>query len=422
MAAPKPAAKGTRPLVGLAILGTLTVAGALGWWGWQAFRPDRSDEAESPAAVRGRPVRLATVTTATFEDSSTFVGTLAAERAAEIRTEVPGRLQQLFVSEGQSVDAGAQIAQLSPEKQRADLDSARANVRAATAARDRAIADLAALEAERATLEAEVRLQESQLERISGLAGEGAIAAQQFDLVVRDLDVARANRRALERRIEAARAQLVEATALLEERQATAERDRRELQETTLTAPFAGTVGTISARVGDFLAGGDRLASLVADGTLELQLFVPVERGPELYIGLPVRIIDAAGGTLAAGRIGFVSPQVEAQSQFILAKARFQNPASALRSGQFVRAEAIWETRRQQPVVPAGAIAFQGDDRYAYVASADGTTVERRLLEVGLTEGERVEIRSGLVAGDRVVVSGIQGLQDGSAISPVAGE
>ena len=424
MAAPESRDSPASPLKGLTILGVVAAVGILGWWGWQATRSKGEVPAPTGSENRSTPVRLAVVEAATIEDSSTFVGTLAAERVADIRTEISGRLQQLLVQEGQTITEGSEIAQLFPEKQQADFDSAQANIRAASAARTSAAADLAALEAERPTIAAEISLQEAQLQRISSLADEGAIAAQQFDLVVRDLEVARANLRALERRTEAARARLQEAEATLQQRQATAERDRRELQDATLTAPFAGTIDTISVKVGDFLAQGDRLATLVANQNLELRLAVPIEQADRLHVGLPVRIVEADSTPIATGRIAFVSPQVDAQSQSIAAKARFPNPDARLRNGQFVRAELVWETRPDRPVIPANAVVFQGDERFVFVArpdtkKPDTLTVERRALEIGRTQGDRLEIRSGLVAGERIVVSGTQRIAEGSAIAPL---
>jgi RND family efflux transporter MFP subunit len=172
--------------------------------------------------------------------------------------------------------------------------------------------------------------------------------------------------------------------------------------------------------VGDYINRGQRLSRLVANQTLELNLNVPQERSDELQIGLPVRIIDAEGNTLQMGSIGFISPEVDATSQFIQTEATFPNPNRQFRDGQFVRVQAIWEQRPNRVVVPQTAVIYRGDQRFVYVPQQqEGRLVAKRQpIELGLEQGTQVEVTDGLDPDDRIVVSGIQTLGDGAPIRP----
>ena len=378
--------------------------------------------AGGPQAV---PVRLSTVAATTLSDSSEFVGTLEAKRSLVLRPETDGRLSQIFVQAGTRVETGTRIAQLNPQRQperrRAEVSSATANINATRAAYSNAAQELAALEAEKISLQAELDLQETELKRIASLVNEGALAKQALDRVRRDRDRAKADVQAATRRILAAQSRLDENAAQFQ--QAKADRDviSEEVQETLIRAPFAGIVGDVPVKVGDFVSQGDALTSLTQNQTLDLRLAVPIERESVLRSGLRVQLFDPKGNPLSSnGRISFVSPTVNTDSQTILAKASFSNADGRLRNGQFVRATLIWNQRPNALTVPANAIVFEGDNRFVYTAQpGEPLTVKQQAVQLGLIQRDRVEVKQGLKPGDRIVISGLQKLADGVPIAPL---
>ena len=118
---------------------------------------------------------------------------------------------------------------------------------------------------------------------------------------------------------------------------------------------------------------------------------------------MPVEIISSNGEELQAGRISFISPQVEQSSQFIPTEATFPNTNGQLRDGQFVRSEGIWESRPPvSPVVPQSAVIYQGEDPLCLRAPGAGRqnlVAMRQSVELGLEQGTDVEILSGLEPG-----------------------
>ena len=374
--------------------------------------------AGGPQAV---PVQLATVDATTLRDSSEFVGTLEAKRSVVLRPEIDGRVSQIFVQSGDQVNGGTAIAQLKPQRRVAEVRSATANINAARATYNNARQELAALDAEKDAAQAELDLQNTELGRIASLVEEGALAQQALDRVQRDRDRAQADLQAANRRILAAQSRLDQTAAQFQQAKADRDAVSEELLETRIVAPFPGIVGDVPIKVGDFVSQGDSITSLTQNQILDLRLAVPIEREANLRVGLPVQLFDSQGKLLRSnGRISFVSPTVNTDSQTILAKASFNNADGRLRNGQFVRATLVWNQRPNALTIPANAIVFEGDSRFVYVAqTGDPLTVKQQSVQLGVLQRDRAEVTQGLKSGDRIVISGIQKLADGAPIAPL---
>lgn len=403
----------------LILLGLVALLG-VGYGGWRWWQTRTGGDKTEQQRQQGTPVELAAVETMTVEDTAEFAGTLGAEKAVDVQSEQEGRVEAILVQEGERISAGTPLVQLGATQEQADIQGALARVDVARAAIESARAEISALEAERSRAQAEVDLQQAEIRRISTLVAEGALADRELDRKERDLAVARADLNTVNRRIRAAQARLSQAEATLRERQAAVQRLRENLQDTTIPAPFAGTISDIPIEVGDYINSGQRLSRLVANQTLELNLNIPQERSGELRVGLPVRIIDAEGNTLQRGTIGFIAPEIDTTSQFIQTEATFPNPDRQFRDGQFVRVQVIWEQRPNQVVVPQTAVIYRGEQRFVYVAQAQAgqLTAQRQAIELGLEQGTKVEVTEGLNPDDQIVVSGTQTLGDGVPIQP----
>ncbi|HEY8369621.1 MAG TPA: efflux RND transporter periplasmic adaptor subunit, partial [Thermodesulfobacteriota bacterium] len=186
-----------------------------------------------------------------------------------------------------------------------------------------------------------------------------------------------------------------------------------------VTAPSDGIIGDIPVRVGDYVTTSTVLTTLDQNQALEVNVSVPVERAPELAIGMPVLLVDREGKTIATARIGFISPQVNDATQSVLVKTIVENTTGDLRTEQFVRARIVWQTRKG-PVVPAAAVTRLNGQPFAFVAEEDGGALvaRQRPIEVGTIIGNDYVVLEGIEPGDRVVVSGIQKLRDGAPLAP----
>ncbi len=324
----------------------------------------------------GAPVKVEVAKTANVEDSTEYVADLRSRNSTAVMPQVEGQITEIFVRAGEHVAADAPLMQIDPAKQAATLKSQE---------------DL--LQAKRAAL----AYARAQYERMNGLAGQG-ISSQQ------DLDTAH-------NAFEAAEADLRSTEAQVREQQV-------QLHYYTVKAPRDGIVGDIPVRVGDRVTVATQLTTVDQPGGLEAYIYVPVERSAQLKPGTPVHIVDAAGATLAETRVTFVSPQVDTQTQTVLAKARLDD-AKGLRPAQFIRARVVWSTH-EAPVVPVLAVSRIAGQYFAFVAEPkDGGLVARqRQVRVGDIVGNDYVVLDGIKAGERVVVSGTQFVQDGAPIAP----
>jgi RND family efflux transporter MFP subunit len=205
-----------------------------------------------------------------------------------------------------------------------------------------------------------------------------------------------------------------------------------QLQQTTSIAPFAGVIGDVTVKVGDYLQKGDAITTLTENKLLDLRLSIPLERQPQLRLGLPVEMLDNQGKAIATGQISFISPNVSANSQTILAKATFPNPSGELLNLQFVKAKVIWQ-EKPGILVPVIAVTRLGGQTFVFTAQKPEQqkpgmpplVARQKPVKLGVIEGNNYQVIEGLQAGEKVIVAGILNLTDGAPIiaqEPTVGE
>src|SRR6202011_1250451 len=135
-------------------------------------------------------------------------------------------------------------------------------------------------------------------------------------------------------------------------------------------------------------------------------------------LGLPVHLLDESGKPLSDAHITFVSPEVDNDTQTILAKASIENPKGQLRVSQQMRAQVVW-SNHEGPVVPVLSVIRINGRFFVFLAVQEGaTTVAReRGLNNGATVGNDYVVLDGVKPGDHLIVSGTQCLQDGMPVA-----
>jgi RND family efflux transporter MFP subunit len=337
-----------------------------------------NSKAANASGPQAMPVKVRTATAETIDDTSEYVATLKSRDSAVVMPQVEGIVTQIFVHSGEHVADGAPMMQIDPAKQKATLSSQ---------------------EHARAAQVAQLNWAQQNYDRVNGLASAGVVSKQDLDQAQATLDEAKAQLRSLD--------------AQVNEQQV-------ELHYYRVVAPRAGIVGDIPVRVGDRVVTTTALTTVDRPGSLEAYIYVPIERSAELRLGLPVRIVDDSGKTLAASRITFISPQVDNSTQTVLAKAEIANSNDSLRTAQFIHARVIWDTKKK-PVVPVTAVSRIGNQYFAFVAEPGpkgGYVVRQKPLQIGQIVGNDYVVLDGVKPGDKVVVSGTQFLVDGVPVIP----
>ena len=332
--------------------------------------------AHAAAAAPAVPVQVQIAPSVKIADTTEHLSILKSRHSAAINPQVEGYITKIFVKSGDKVSARQPLLQIDPLKQEATVSSQ---------------------EAARAAQEANLRYAKISLERAQKLSAAGVISKQELDNAQTNYDAAAAQLKALDEQVT---------------------QQKVELHYYTVASPVDGVVGDIPVRVGDRVTVSTLLTNVDEPGALEAYIYVPAERARDLKLGLPVRIVDDTGPAGLETQITFVSPQVETDTQTILAKATIPNSQGKLRVAQQVRAQITWGSR-QGPVIPVLAITRINGQFFAYLAVKEntGTVARQKVLKLGGTIGNDFAVLDGLKPGDHVIVSGTQFLQVGMFVS-----
>jgi len=386
--------------------------------------PPRSMGGEGGGEGQPTPVAVGRVEEQQIEETSEFMASLGSQQVASIRPQVSGQVTQVFVQLGSQVAAGAPLFEIDSRQQQAAVAGQTAGIAAAQANLESGRAVLSQLRADRLRLEAAAEFAREQHERNLRLLAEGAISQAQADQSSRDLRQAEAALAAQQEQIRAQEAAILRAEREVQQAQAEAERQQVQLQFFQVTAPFAGIVGDVLVRQGDYVTPQTVLTTLTQTQALELNLNIPLQRAPQLRIGTPVQILDSRGEVIGSSQISFIAPEANAATQSVLAKALLENPAGQLRSAQFVRTRVIWE-ERPALLVPVTAVARLGAQTFVYTVQTTeppaegmppGAVAVRRPVQLGSIYGNSYEVLEGLEANEPIVLSGLQKIRDGAPI------
>ena len=342
-----------------------------------ACKGSQQPGAGGPPPMPPTPVAMQAAAMSPVEDTTEYVASLKSLRSTTVQPQIDGQITQIFVKSGDRVAQGAPLIQIDPRRQQAAVSSQ---------------------EAELAAREAAVSFARQQAQRTSELYAAGAISKQEQEQAATALQTAEANLKALQAQVQQ---QVVQ------------------LRYYTVTAPTAGVIGDVPVRVGNQVTPQTVLTTVDENTTLEIYVNVPIERAPELKIGLPIQILSSEGTEqIASSAIDFISPHVDDQTQSVLVKGQVRNPDGKLRALQYVRARIVWATR-QGLVVPVTAVVRINGQFFAFVAeNAGGKLVaKQRAIKVGPIVGQNYVVLEGIKAGERVVTSGAQKLADGAPIA-----
>ncbi len=385
---------------------------------------------EKSAKASGPPpssVQLQTLQTNTLQDSTDYVGTLEAEHTVDLKPQVEGRIQKILVQPGTQVKSGQSIFLLSADTTVPQFISAQATVNANVSARATAVQQLKVDQSQLRSAQSQYDLDLLNARRNQFLVSQGAYSQSQADQTDTALKVQRDAVKTAQEQIKSAQASINQAEANIRQAQAQAAAAEVNVNFKKVIAPISGSVGDITLKVGDYVTTGQTLTTINQNNFFDLQIPVPLSRASQLRTGLSVQLLDPnTGNQVGSGNIYFVSSQADSNSQSILTRARFPNAGNSLRNAQYVRAKVIWNTK-PGVLVPTEAVTPIGGQNFVFVAQQNTTKdgknqlVARQIpVKLGNIQGQNYQVVSGLKSGDKVVVSGILKLRDGSAIVPQA--
>jgi membrane fusion protein (multidrug efflux system) len=337
-------------------------------------------------------------------------GTLAAEEEAEVAAEIQGRVIATPVERGTRVVEGADLIRISPAEAQAQATEADANAAQLEGRLGLTTGSEFAVDGvpEVANAKAQLTLAQGDFDRARMLFEQKLLSKAEFDQRSAQAEVAR-------RQFEIARNTSTQQYQALLAARARVMLARKALADTTVKSPFTGVVGERLVSVGDYVARGTKVASVLRTNPLRVQLTVPEQYTTEVAVGRAVSFeVDASPGKRFNGQVRYVSPALQADSRTLIVEAVVPNPSGTLTPGAFATALIEQATRSPGVLAPATAVrTVAGTSRLFVVA---GDRVEERIVTVGQPVGDLVEITSGLKAGEKVATSSLAQLADGARV------
>ena len=306
------------------------------------------------------PVTTAVIEPSTWIDTIEAVGTTKARESITLTAKITETVRKVNFSDGQRVDAGDVLVEMTSGQQVAALAEAQATFKDA----------------------------ERLMKRNDDLVRQGTVSKQVAD-------TARATHDSSQARVALLRAQLA---------------DR------VVTAPFSGVLGLRQVSVGALVTPGTIITTLDDIDTIKLDFALAERNLARLQPGLELTASSVAyPGRQFSGRITSIDSRVDPVTRAILVRAELPNPDHALRAGMLMTVN-VMQAGREVLALPEIAIEQVGAGSFAYRVKPD-MRVERVAVELGARKDGKVEVIRGIDAGTRIVIDGTVKLRDGSLIS-----
>jgi membrane fusion protein (multidrug efflux system) len=353
------------------------------------FAATACEKKETGAGGSAPEVVVATVEKQDVEIYSTWVGTTTGYVNAEIYPKIQGYLLKQAYLDGSFVQEGDLLFEIDPRQFKATLEEAQGQLARAQAALEKASQDVA---------------------RYTPLAAEGAVSQQELDNAIQ----ARAAN-----------------AAQVDSMRASVEQARLNLDWTQVKSPITGVTAIASAQVGNLVSPQTLLTSISQLDPIKVTF--PISEIEYLKFASAIRERQAADQPSATaglqlilgdgsvypepGRVRVAGLAVTTTTGTIDLQGEFPNPNNLLRPGQFARIRAVTDRRKDALLVPQRAVRdLQGMRQVAVVGADD--KVAFKTVKLGPSHGSDFVVDSGLAAGDRVVVEGLQRIREGMLVKP----
>lgn len=329
---------------------------------WPRLVPDR--DAAAAAGQRPAPaVHTQRVEPQPFESRLIFNGTLRADQAITLRSELTGKIDAIHFTDGQDVDQGDLLLEIEDDELQAELSSAREQLAFAT----------------------------TSARRLQDLFASGSVNANERDDAVSQRDVLRAEVQRLQAR----------------------------LDKTRIRAPFAGTLGLRQISQGELIEANTPITTLQTLDNLQVDFSVPERYSSEIGPGTRLVLNVAGQPREFEAVVRAVDPRVDTDTRTLTVRADIDNGERALLPGNYARVELV--TRHEDALVVPSIAVLQSLDAISVFTVEDGVAVRRRVETGQRTEGE-VEILRGLEPGAEIITSGIQSVREGQPVKIQSGE
>lgn len=351
-------------------------------------------------------------------------GSLTGDQQTDVSPSVAGKVVAIGVELGSHVRRGQMIVRLDDVDAKLRVQQAQAQIEQAKAALRQAEEKVGIRAGqsfdlhrvpEVANARVALELAEKNLRRAEKLIESGDVARSVFDQqkAQRDqlreayesaLSLARQNFAA----VATARANVANAASQLGLAQ-------RSLSYSLVFSPIDGYVAERTADLGEYVSPTTKVATIVRINPLRVRIDIPEQAIPAVNVGQSVSVTTSAWPDRNfGGRIARISPNVTPTSRTLTVEAEIENASGVLKPGQFATVRVLQSRAQPAVLVPSRAVRTESGVSRLFVIK-DGRAQER-LVQLGQTEGDLVEIKGGVAADEKVATSNIEQLSDGMAV------
>ena len=307
------------------------------------------------------PVNMLVVKPELFTQTYSLTGSIEANESVILKSEVSGKITGIFFNEGQRVEKGTLLIKVYDDDLQAQLSKAQANLK----------------------LTGDVEARQRQL------LDREAISRQEYDVSYANLQAAQADVNLL----------------------------MSQISKTEIKAPFDGVIGFRKVSPGEYITPGIDIASLVDNDPAKIQFVVPERYSRLLGVNTVIRYRLEGQSTERTAKVYAVSPTIDEATRTLQLKALAPNSNGALIPGQSQKLEILMETQPNTVLIPTDALLSETAGQKAYLYK--GGKVVPVMVEPGTYTNNRVEIISGIVPGDTLIVTGMMQITARTTVTPV---
>ncbi|HEY1660002.1 MAG TPA: efflux RND transporter periplasmic adaptor subunit [Candidatus Sulfotelmatobacter sp.] len=370
------------------------------------------------AASRGGtkidPTKLAKVERGDLAKSVVATGKVTPITKVEVKSKASGIVKKLYVDYGDRVKAGQLLAQL-------DKVEIEAQVAQSHAALDAAKANLTSSQAdfERAKVDAEapdVPLLKRAYDRAEGMAKDGVVSASQLDDADKNYQMALNKQNVAKAQVMVLKAKIAQSSAQVAEDEANLKQLDEQLSYTDIVSPIDGIVLSRDVEIGDAVSsilvlGSSATLVMTLGDTSEVYVKGKVDESDigKVYLGQPARIkVESFKDKTFNGKVTKISPMGVEKDNVTTFEVRvsIQNPGGELKAEMTANAEIILEEHKNVLQIPEGAILYDKDKKASVeIPDSHGKDGKTKVaLNIGISNGAKTEVLSGLKEGDQVVL------------------
>ncbi|GAW31256.1 efflux RND transporter periplasmic adaptor subunit [Carboxydocella sp. JDF658] len=351
---------------------------------------------ETATASEAVPVEVVTATEGPISQTIIIAGKVVPKQEIALVPKVGGKVSRVAVDIGQRVKAGQVVVELDASDLKAQIAATEAAVRLQQSLQK----------------QAEVNYQDAlnNYNRIKYLYDQGGASQQQLDTARANLDRAQAAY---------SPAGGGSSAAQIQQAQAQLQAQRVQLANFTLTSPINGVVTARNIDPGEMASPGVPVLTIVDDSTMLVEVGLMENQINYARPGQTVEIKITATGRTYQGVIQSISPAADPRSKSYLTRIEIKNADESVKGGMVAEVTLAAQEKDKALLIPKAAIVEKLGARYVYVVT--GNKVDEVKIETGLSDAEKVEVLSGIKAGQKVVIAGQNLLADGTEVQIKAG-